>query len=197
MHVSKGRSGTSVPSDYFEQLYRDKHDPWGFAGSAYELAKYCASLNALRRARYRSALELGCSIGVFTRMLAARCDSLLGVDVSGEALARAAARCAGLPGVRFARCDLTEEFPRGRYDLVTLCEVGFYFGPRDLARIRHAVANGLVPGGDLLLVHWTPLVEGHAQTADDVHDAFLDDARFVHRSGARTETYRLDLLSRR
>jgi SAM-dependent methyltransferase len=197
MHASKGRSGTSVPSDYFEQLYRDQDDPWEFAGSAYESAKYRASIAALPRERYRSALELGCSIGVFTRMLAARCEALLGVDVSADALARAAARCADLRGVRFARCDLTAEFPPGRYDLVTLCEIGFYFGPHDLARIRDAIAGALIPGGDLLLVHWTPLVEGHAQTADDVHEAFLHDARFAHRTGARAETYRLDVLSRR
>ncbi|HYW53102.1 MAG TPA: class I SAM-dependent methyltransferase [Dongiaceae bacterium] len=196
MFVSKGRSGKTVPADYFRELYRDNADPWNFAASAYERTKYRATLDALPRARYHSALEVGCSIGVFTKMLAPRCGVLLGVDVSQHAVSLAAARCAELPNVRFGVCDLTSSFPAGSFDLVTFCEVGFYFGPHDLAGIREAIATTLEPGGDLVLVHWTPLVEGHAQTADDVHEAFLGDPRFVHRHGARAATYRLDVLSR-
>ena len=196
MPESKGRSGSSVPGDYFRELYRQRDDPWGFAASAYERAKYRATIGALPRPRYRSALELACSIGVFTKMLAPLCDTLLGVDVSDEALARAARRCAEMPQVRFGNCDLTGEFPCGRFDLITFCEAGFYFGPRDLGRIKDAIADVLLPGGDIVLVHWTPLVDGHAQTADDVHEAFLADPRFVRCHGARADTYRLDVLSR-
>lgn len=196
MSAPKGRSGRTVPSDYFRELYRAAEDPWNFAGSAYEREKYGATLAALPRPRYRRALELACSIGVFTRLLAERCDALLAVDVSEEALRRAAARCAGAPHVRFAPCDLSAAFPPGRYDLITFCEAGFYFGPVDLARIRDGIAAALPPGGDLVLVHWTPLVEGHAQTADRVHEAFLADPRFAHREGSRAATYRVDVVSR-
>lgn len=196
MPTSKGRSGTTVPADYFRDLYRDEDDPWGFATSPYEAAKYRATLDALPRERYRSALEIACSIGVFTELLAERCDAVLAIDVSEEALARAAERCACLPHVRFAACDLASEFPPGPFELVTFCEVGFYFGPRDLARIRDEIATALLPGGDVVLVHWTPLVEGHAQTADDVHESFLGDRRFAARAAARAETYRLDVLAR-
>jgi SAM-dependent methyltransferase len=196
MSASKGRSGTSVPGDYFRELYSNLDDPWSFAASAYERAKYRATVDALPCARYRTALELACSIGVFTKMLAQRCDALLGVDVSQHALARAARRCAGVPHVRFGLCDLTHEFPAGAFQLVTFCEAGFYFGPHDFEGIRNAIAGALEPGGDLVLVHWIPLVDGHAQTADDVHDAFLADPRFVSVSAARAETYRLDVLAR-
>jgi SAM-dependent methyltransferase len=196
MAEPKGRSGTTVPSDYFRVLYRTTEDPWGFATSAYDREKYAATLGALPQARYHRALELGCSVGVFTRMLAERCDELLAVDVSPDALARAAARCVDLGHVRFASCDLSAEFPPGTYDLVTFCELGFYFAPRDLARIRDDLAGALEPHGDCILVHWTPLVDGHAQTADDVHESFLRDRRFVHRAGRRASTYRLDVFSR-
>lgn len=196
MPASKGRSGKTVPADYFRDLYRDHADPWQFTTSAYERAKYRATLGALPRARYNNALEIACSIGVFTKMLAPRCGALLAVDVSEEAVESAAARCAGLPHVRFGVCDLSTSFPAGTFDLITFCEVGFYFGPHDLAGIRDAIATTLVAGGDLVLVHWTPLVEGHAQTADDVHEAFLGDARFVRRHGDTAETYRLDVFSR-
>lgn len=196
MHASKGRSGTTVPGDYFRKLYRSKDDPWSFADSPYEADKYRATIEALPRARYRSALELACSIGVFTARLARRCDALLAVDVSEDALARAAERCAALPQVRFALCDLAASFPAGRFDLITFCEAGFYFGPRDLAQIRERIAAALQPGGDLVLVHWTPLVDGHAQTADDVHESFLSDPRFIARRHLAAPTYRLDVLSR-
>ncbi len=192
----KGRSESSVPADYFRELYRTNADPWSYAASTYERQKYDATLNALPRERYRSALELGCSIGVFTALLAPRCEELLAVDVSDDALARAAQRCAGAPHVRFAACDLLTDFPAGRFDVITFCELGFYFGPNDRRRVRDAIAGALSSGGDLVLVHWTPLVDGHAATADAVHEDFLRDARFAHSSGSRAATFRLDVCSR-
>jgi SAM-dependent methyltransferase len=193
---AKGSSGSSVPADYFRELYRTNADPWTYAASTYERQKYDATLNACPRAWYRTALELGCSVGVFTALLAARCDELVAVDVSEDALAQAARRCAGRPHVRFAVCDLLTDFPAGRFDLITFCELGFYFGPNDRRRIRDAIAGALTSGGDLVLVHWTPLVDGHAATADAVHEEFLCDGRFAHRNGARAATFRLDVCSR-
>jgi SAM-dependent methyltransferase len=190
------RHDATVSPEYFQRLYRDHEDPWNFASSRYEQDKYTATLDALPRRRYRSALELGCSIGVFTRMLAARCNDVLAVDVSVDALHRAALRCGDLPNVRFAPCDLSRAFPEGAYDLVTLCELGFYFSPRDLGRMRESIARALEPGGDLVLVHWTPPVAGHAQSTNDVHAAFLCDRRFRARTHARAPTYRLDVVTR-
>lgn len=187
----------TVAPDYFRELYRTAEDPWDFVRSDYEAQKYRTTLAALTRPRYGNVLELGCSIGVFTRMLAERCDSLLAVDVSDDALRRAALRCAGAPQVRFETCDLSDAFPSGRFDLVTFCELGFYFAPADLERLRDRIAAALLPHGELVLVHWTPLVEGHAQTADDVHGCFGADARFQHRAGRREATFRLDVFVRR
>lgn len=195
--MPKGRSGKTVSSNYFAALYTGQEDPWNYAGSEYEAAKYRDSLAALPRRSYERALELGCSVGVFTRLLAARCRSVVAVDVSPQALIRAQTRCADLGNVRFERCDLITAFPAGAYDLVTFCELGFYFGPNDLTRIKDAIAQALVEGGHLLLVHWTPLVEGHAQTADDVHKAFVGDARFARCTSAFEENYRLNVVRRR
>src|SRR5689334_7369968 len=64
--------GSTVPSSYFVQLYRQHSDPWNFAASEYERTKYRRTLDALPRERYRNGCELACSIGVFTRMLARR-----------------------------------------------------------------------------------------------------------------------------
>ncbi len=74
-----GRAGTSLPPRYFDDLYAHDPDPWQFETSAYEAAKYDATLDALPIERFASALEVGCSIGVLTARLAPRCDELLAI----------------------------------------------------------------------------------------------------------------------
>ena len=54
----------SLPREYFEMLYADGADPWHFAASSYEWAKYNATLAALPAPRIGSAFEIGCSIGI-------------------------------------------------------------------------------------------------------------------------------------
>ena len=65
----------TMGADYFCDLYARDADPWKFASSDYERHKYEATLNALPMDRYVRGLEVGCSIGVFTSMLAPRCES--------------------------------------------------------------------------------------------------------------------------
>ena len=54
----------TLQPEYFDALYASDPDPWNFAASPYERAKYALTLNAMPKPRYRSALEVGCSIGV-------------------------------------------------------------------------------------------------------------------------------------
>jgi SAM-dependent methyltransferase len=187
----------TVSADYFRDLYRRTLDPWDFTQSAYEAAKYAATLEALPRERYAAALELGCSIGVFTALLAPRCEFVLAVDVSEEAIASARLRCAPFDQVRLRTIDLICDFPEGRYDLVLFCELGFYFNRRDLHRIMGHISDAVMTGGTLVLVHWTPCVDGHAMTADEVHEAFIGSPHFISQASARAQTYRLDVLQRR
>ncbi len=189
-------TGTLAP-DYFERLYAESADPWDFEASAYEAEKYAATLAALPHDRYGSVLELGCSIGVLTEQLAPRCGKLLAVDVSEVALEQARRRCADLPQVTFMRCDLAQEFPDGRFDLILVSEVGYYFAQRDLEALRARIAQALLPGGQLLLVHYTGETN-YPLTADQVHQAFLAAQlegwmRLVEQ---RSERYRLDLLEK-
>ena len=83
--------------EYFDELYARSRDPWSFETSEYERNKYERTLSVLARRRYRRALEVGCSIGVFTAMLAPLCDELLAVDVSEKAIAVARREARGLP----------------------------------------------------------------------------------------------------
>ncbi|WP_336492321.1 class I SAM-dependent methyltransferase [Methylobacterium nigriterrae] len=94
------RHTTSLPPSYFDERYARNPDPWEFATSAYERTKYAVTLNALPQVRYDSALEVGCSIGVLTKALAARCNTVVGLDVAEAALTQARERCRDLRPVR-------------------------------------------------------------------------------------------------
>jgi Nodulation protein S (NodS) len=92
-------SGQTLRPEYFDALYTADPDPWKFAASRYERDKYALTLDAMPKLRYRSALEVGCSIGVLTRSLAPRCDVLVAIDAAQTPLVEARRRCADLPGV--------------------------------------------------------------------------------------------------
>ncbi len=188
----------SLPASYFDDVYGANADPWGFETSPYEAAKYARTLAALPRARYRSAFEIGCSIGVLTERLAARCDALLAVDVAEHALASTRARCADLPRVRVERMQPPGEFPDATFDLIVLSEVGYYWSADDLLAARALILDHLESGGHLILVHWTPPVPDYPLTGDEVHEAFAVSvgAGLSHLHGHREGQYRLDVFER-
>jgi len=189
---------SSTPPTYFDRLYDASDDPWRFETSDYEARKYAATLAALPRPQYSNALEIGCAIGVLTAALAPRCAALLAIDLAERALTRAQARCRAWPQVRFRRMQVPAEYPAGNFDLVVLSEVGYYWSEGDLALARERIIAGLVPGGHLLLVHWTQPSPDYPLTGDRVHQKFLDRPGNLlrHLDGQRADTYRLDLFIR-
>lgn len=187
----------SVPPEYFIDLYKRDVDPWRFETSDYERKKYAITLRELPRQRYARALEIGCSVGVFTDMLAQRCDKLTAVDVSDDALSRARRNCEARSNVRFERRTMPHDYPDGMFDLTTVCEIGFYLAMDDLLELRDNVIAHSAKGAHVILVHWTPPVQGHATTAEEVHAAFRAAPELEWLTGLSTDTYRLDVLERR
>ena len=190
----------TVPPEYFDQVYQANRDPWNFESSPYEREKYATTLAALPRSHYLAAFEIGCSLGVLTAQLAGRCEHLLAVDVSEAALAQARARCANLPQVTLQLMQVPEGLTSQQFDLILVSEVGYYWSATDLARAADELIARLLPGGQLLLVHWTPPVHDYPLTGDDVHAHFLAKASesggLRHLAGQRHENYRLDLLEK-
>ncbi len=189
------RHATSLPPDYFDVRYAADPDPWNFAGSPYERDKYAATLAALPRERYASALEVGCSIGVLTAALAPRCDALVALDVAEAALAQARARCGDRPGLRLMRARVPGEWPEGRFDLILLSEVVYYLDAGDVARLASRVRASLRPDGDVVLVHWTGETH-YPLTGDEAADLFVRETRdhLALDRQVRTADYRLDVL---
>ncbi|SNB51041.1 Nodulation protein S (NodS) [Arboricoccus pini] len=188
----------SLPAGYFERLYADQEDPWSFATSPYEQAKYAATLAALPQRHYASGLEIGCSIGVLTRQLAEHCQSLLAIDAAEAALARARRRNADRQNVTFARLTVPDERPEGSFDLIVLSEVVYYWNLVDIQRVAALVEASLLPGGSVILVHWIKPTD-YPLSGDQAVEAFLQaTAGFLSPvRQAREENYRLDLLIRR
>ncbi|ACK52481.1 Methyltransferase type 12 [Methylocella silvestris BL2] len=189
---------TRIEPSYFDKLYAEARDPWRFESSAYELAKYEATLEALPIPIYPSALEVGCSIGVFTERLARRCGRLLAIDCAEQALDSARQRCANLPNVEFAQIAAPEQWPAGSFDLVVLSEVVYYFAPAMLDLLVQRVKASIRPGGHIILVHWLGDTD-YPLSGDDAVTAFLVAAQdFASlRLQQRQIEYRLDLLQAR
>jgi cyclopropane fatty-acyl-phospholipid synthase-like methyltransferase len=182
---------------YFDALYTADPDPWKFAASPYERDKYTLTLNAMPKPRYRSALEVGCSIGVLTRLLAARCDSLLAVDAAQTPLVEARRRCADLSGVRFEQMFVPEQWPDGAFELILLSEVVYYLSRDDVGRLAARVSNSLAKGGSVILVHWTGPTN-YPLSGDEAAALFIErigPGYVVNRADQYAE-FRLEVLSR-
>ena len=193
------RPTDSVSPDYFAAKYAAADDPWDYVGSDYEAAKHDATLAAPPRDRYRRGLELGCSIGVLTERLAARCDRLRAVDAAADAVARCRDRCRDLGHVTAEVAVLPADWPApagDRFDLIVASEVCYYWSDADFALARRRILESLEPGGTLLLVHWTVFVPDYPRTGDAVHEAFLREPGLRHVVGSREPFYRLDVFER-
>ncbi|HEV2676093.1 MAG TPA: class I SAM-dependent methyltransferase [Aliidongia sp.] len=184
-----------MPREYFEDLYVGSPDPWGFVTSDYERQKYDATMVAIGGG-HRNALEIGCSIGVFTQRLAANCRQLLAVDIAETALDAARRRCGDLPNVEFRRMQFPDELPDDRFDLVVLSEVGYYWTLPDLDLFLAWLRDALTPDGVFVLVHWTGGTD-YPLTGDQVHDHVVTATHdFLHATHkAYNDFYRLDVLA--
>ena len=171
-----GKPDGTLRSGYFDGLYEQSPDPYGFTSRWYESRKYALSVAMLPWARYRSAFEPGCSIGVLTALLAPRCDALLSCDGAAAAVAAARARTETFPQVRVEQCRLPGDWPQGPgsgapFDPIVLSEMLYYLSDEDLARTISLAVDTLEAGGTLLAVHWRRPVPFHPQTGDEAHAA--------------------------
>jgi len=188
----------SLPQAYFDALYAGDPDPWGFRTRPYEQGKYDDTIAALEGRRFKTAVEVGCSIGELTARLGEVCDQVLGVDIAEAPLRLARARNAGAPHIRFARMAMPGTIPKGRFDLIVLSEVLYYFSADDRAAMADWVATALTPDGTALLVHWLGETPDYPFTGDQAVEGFLNAAaaKLTIAQRWRRDLYRVDRLRR-
>ncbi|MBD3914810.1 bifunctional PIG-L family deacetylase/class I SAM-dependent methyltransferase [Nocardioides hwasunensis] len=162
-----------VEDDSLDLVHREREDPWQ-VDSPYERRKRALTLASLPDETYGRALEVGCSVGALAVDLAGRCDDLLALDASPEAIRLAQRRTSSLPHVEVRLAHVPEEWPDGTFDLVSVSEVGYFLSPRQLDEVVRRSRAALTERGHLLLCHWRHQPVGWPLAGPAVHEAFLD-----------------------
>jgi cyclopropane fatty-acyl-phospholipid synthase-like methyltransferase len=159
----------------FEKRYLEHGDYWNYETSDYERAKYRRTLDyivALRRGN-ASVLEVGCSIGVFTELLATQFEQVTGIDISREALALAARRHAR-PNIRFLRSDIRDIPATSRYDVIVCAEILYYILAEDVPRVVNKLADLLSDRGIVVTVSGVAGSRSDERYFDDWNDALTE-----------------------
>jgi 2-polyprenyl-3-methyl-5-hydroxy-6-metoxy-1,4-benzoquinol methylase len=183
---------TTTAVERFEQRYRESPDPWGYRTSDYEHKKYAATLAALPKRTHGLCLEVGCSIGVFTGLLAARCEHVVAIDFSLSALELAQRHLQSVRNVDLLRAAFPEQTPPGSWDLIVCSEILYYLQPPELDEAIGWIKAQLAYGASVLAVSWQGRGRDEPLLGDDVHDRLAVQLAGWHALDARQPGYRLD-----
>jgi cyclopropane fatty-acyl-phospholipid synthase-like methyltransferase len=181
----------------FEARYRQDPDPWGYTTSDYERQKYEATLAACGDGPFAHALELGSSIGVFSLILAPRCEQLTTIDAAPTAVDAARRRLVGLPHVRPIVGSIPDAVPDRRFDLVVASEILYYLSATELARTLAMLESRMLGGARLVATHWRPAGPERPFDAQQVHRMLREQPWLALQSSGGTTEYLLDVLERR
>jgi SAM-dependent methyltransferase len=181
-----------VAAAHFERIYEADADPWSYRTSEYERDKYAATLDALPRGRLGRVLEVGCSIGVFTELLAPRCEQLVAIDFSARAHARASERLTGVANVELVCASFPEHVPGGHWDVVLCSEVLYYLDMSVFAQAVDWLEHRLLRGTIVLAVSWRGSGAEEPLRGDEAHELLLRRLGRWHALDARRSAYRLD-----
>jgi hypothetical protein len=182
---------STTTEEFFEAKYQASEDPWSFSRSPYELGRYHAILNSVGDSSYKLAFEPGCSVGVLTEMLAARCERIEAYDISPTAVRNARLRCMREKSVHVFQASMQSILPSGA-DLYLLCEVGYYLTQTQLSALLEQHVACLRPGAAVIGCHWLGHSADHVLNGDEVHATIQRTPALVHQWGERYEGFRLD-----
>lgn len=179
---------TTYSETYFDALYNDNADPWQYQTRWYEKRKRDICLAVLPQAQYANAIELGCGNGVFSELLAQRCQALLSLDGNKHAVQLAKQRLVKLPHVKVIQgvipnilfsleAFFLETHPISDsilastppFDLIVISEILYYLPPKQIDRVIAWIEQHLAKGGTLLCCHWRYDIKGFEMNGDIVH----------------------------
>lgn len=177
-----------LPDEYFDRVYTDAADPWRLESRWYEQRKYAITTAVLPQQVYRHAYEPGCSVGVLTEQLAARCDRVTSTDVAVPALDATHRRLVGAglrDRVSLLRRSIDESWPAEGFDLVVLSEVCYYLQPATLRALLDREVPRLMKGATVLSAHWRHPVADYPMTGDQATELIAATAGLHHLGGYR------------
>jgi len=133
----------------FEHKYRKHGDYFGYETKPYELTKYQRTLALVKQWRTgsESALEIGCSVGVFTAMIVPEFANVTAVDIAGEALELTRTQTGNAPNVSYIQSDLLSLKLNRQFDVIFCAEVLMYIREKDTAEACRVLDALLKPGG--------------------------------------------------
>ncbi len=131
-------------------------DPWDYETNPTEWQRFEDQTELIDRVaqghKFASGLEIGCAEGLYTELVAERCESLLVLDISQAALAKTRKRRQWTERVQFGVFDLRLETIPGTFDLIVVAGVlEYYSRRRTFLRVREKLAAALKPEGYLLV----------------------------------------------
>lgn len=157
----------------YEHKYGDKGDYFEYRTRPYELKKYRDTLDVvLRQRRDRgSVLETGCSVGVFTKMLAEHFDLVVASDISDQALRLASETVGPAPHVTYLRGKVESLEINRNFDVLMVAEVLLFVRERDSEKLlamldKHLSDDGIIvevananrPTDDKFFYNWDQVI---------------------------------------
>ena len=188
----------------FDHLYRFLHDPWLAAVPyyRYQPLKYRVMLSLLPPRPYLRALDIGCGLGIFSRLLAGQCRQVVGIDISQHAVDSAARASAAVPNVQFRKADLLklDSFSLGQFDLLVLADTIYYLPDLSQQWLQLAgeqIVRSLAPGGIFMLVnHYVLQLDPHSRMMRTVHNYFCATKGLRFECEYRRPFYLVSVLER-
>ena len=91
--------------------------------------------------------------------------------------------------------QVARDWPTGRFDLIVLSEVAYYFDEDALAALLDILTASLNIGGVLSACHWRHPVHDYSLKGDRVHEVIPATPRLALVSGYLDEDVRLEVFS--
>lgn len=135
----------------WDDSYASGH--WDFLDSTDQRPRHYAIAGLLADRLPREGgrvLDAGCGLATLYPLLRGRASEYVGLDLSEEALKKAAAAYGAEPGVRFAHAAF-EAFKEAGFDALVLNEVLYYYPLSEIEKVFAHALSRLAPGGTLVV----------------------------------------------
>lgn len=183
----------------------EEPDPWGYETHWYERRRRQLIAAMLPHETLGQVLEIGCSTGLITQLLAPRAEQVLAIDISAKAIALARQNLQGAANVTLQQADITQHWPPQRFDHILLCDVAYYLQPDQLRALganiagevgQHPAAPELAtPECVLLLAHWRHRFAQVVTPAEEAHRLLRQATGWKVQASYADEDLLVDVLS--